>query len=513
MKFSPKKVLSTAVLIAMLAVSTITVGISAVSVSNDDNAESTEPIASESSTEETPAQSTQETESATKPTTPSTTKKPKTTKPTTSTQTTTKKTVKPVIPKVGAVKSVKKTSSSTKKIRIEWKKAKNATAYSVYYFSPYERKSYIKLKDVKGTAISVKNLKSTTPYYFKITPFTKKGGKIYTGNSAVLKTATNTPAIKGLKVTEMTAANVSISWNKHDDIVTGYTVYRASRVSNSKYVPYKTIVGRSTTTFTDTDVQSGRVYYYRVKAYKTYKAFQKTYYSKLSGSVVANCGLGKFEFSVKTELSKAVLSWKNSASATGYNIYYCGSKNGKYKKLGTVFGTRYRTKLLKPGKRYYFRVIPYKTLNGKTIKPFSYVTHSKVITDKIFDRSVSGTYIEVSIQDQHLWFYRNNKLYIDTPVVTGNNDGVHNTPKGIHEIYQRLSPTVLVGDDYRTPVTYWMAFTYDGCGIHDSTWRSDWEYGGTTYMGNGSHGCVNTPYSKVAKIYSKSYIGLRVIVH
>ena len=58
-----------------------------------------------------------------------------------------------------------------------------------------------------------------------------------------------------------------------------------------------------------------------------------------------------------------------------------------------------------------------------------------------------------------------------------------------------------------------MPFTSSGCGIHDSTWRADWEYGGDTYKYNGSHGCVNTPYSKVAKIYKKAQVGTKVIVY
>ena len=434
--------------------------------------------------------------STTKPTTPQTTKPTETT-------------VKP--PKIGTVKNIKKTSSSTNKITLKWTKATNATGYTVYYVNPDKSKKYKKYKSVSKPTVTLKGLRATSPYYFKIVPYTKKDGKTYKGSASVTKTATNTAVVKGLKLLS-TSSSVKISWNKNS-LATGYTVYRASSLSNGKYIPYKTIKGKSKTSFTDKSVSNGKVYYYRIKAYRTYKALKKTYYSSLSNSVIAVGGLGKINFSVKSELSKALISWKNSSWASGYKVYYSTSSKGKFKKLATVHNTSYRSKLLKVGKKYYFRVIPYKTVGKKTITPQNYVTHSKVINDKIFGRSVSGTYIEVSIKDQHMWFYRNGKLYVDTPVVTGNNDGVHNTPKGIHTIFQRLSPTVLVGDDYRTPVSYWLAFTYSGCGIHDSTWRANWEYGGTTYMGNGSHGCVNTPYNKVAKIYAKARIGTRVIVH
>ena len=62
-------------------------------------------------------------------------------------------------------------------------------------------------------------------------------------------------------------------------------------------------------------------------------------------------------------------------------------------------------------------------------------------------------------------------------------------------------------------VKYWLGFTYDGQGIHDSTWRPSTDYGKQTYKGNGSHGCVNTPISAVGKMYSKAYIGMPIIVY
>ena len=112
-----------------------------------------------------------------------------------------------------------------------------------------------------------------------------------------------------------------------------------------------------------------------------------------------------------------------------------------------------------------------------------------------------------------MWFYINGKLYVDTPVVTGMADGVHDTPKGVHTIFVHQSPSRLIGDTWDVMVNYWMQFTADGCGIHDSTWRASYEYGGNTYLTDGSHGCVNTPLDKVAKIFKKAHNGTIVVVH
>lgn len=126
---------------------------------------------------------------------------------------------------------------------------------------------------------------------------------------------------------------------------------------------------------------------------------------------------------------------------------------------------------------------------------------------------IGSTYIEISISKQHMWLYDNGKLLVETDVVTGNKDGLHDTPKGAWFVWSKQSPAILEGDDYRTSVNYWMAIDYTGVGIHDSTWRGSSEYGGNTYTYDGSHGCINTPYDAVEKIYNNIEAGIPVIVY
>lgn len=108
-----------------------------------------------------------------------------------------------------------------------------------------------------------------------------------------------------------------------------------------------------------------------------------------------------------------------------------------------------------------------------------------------------------------MWYYKNGKLVVETDVVTGNY-GTSDTPKGAYSIIYKASPATLMLNSH---VTFWLPFTYDGCGIHDASWRASWEYGGTRYKGHGSHGCVNTPYSAVKKIYNNISSGTRVVVY
>ncbi len=115
---------------------------------------------------------------------------------------------------------------------------------------------------------------------------------------------------------------------------------------------------------------------------------------------------------------------------------------------------------------------------------------------------ICGTYVEVSLTDQHLWYYKNGELIVSTDVVTGMPTAERETITGLFTIpYKEMNVTLrggTGGSAWSTPVTYWMPF-YEGQGLHDATWRGS--FGGSIYLSNGSHGCVNMPYSAAQTTY------------
>jgi len=121
-----------------------------------------------------------------------------------------------------------------------------------------------------------------------------------------------------------------------------------------------------------------------------------------------------------------------------------------------------------------------------------------------------GTYIEVNLSSQHLWFYKNGECILSTSLVSGKVSSGHNTPTGIFSIYGKSTNTYLVGEDYRSFVNYWMPF-YGGYGLHDATWRGS--FGGDIYLYGGSHGCVNLPLSSAATIFNNAPVGTKVILY
>ena len=58
------------------------------------------------------------------------------------------------------------------------------------------------------------------------------------------------------------------------------------------------------------------------------------------------------------------------SGVSGYEVYRAASKNGKYKKVTTVTKASkvtYTNKNLKTGKKYYYKIRTYKTVNGKKV--------------------------------------------------------------------------------------------------------------------------------------------------
>ncbi len=150
-------------------------------------------------------------------------------------------------------------------------------------------------------------------------------------------------------------------------------------------------------------------------------------------------------------------------------------------------------------------------MHGKTIDS------ELVYTRKSRNNGILGnTYIEISLSAQHMWYYRNGKLVLDTPVVTGDPSINHATPTGLFEIWSKEKDRFLRGDNpdgtkYKVHVDYWMQIDYTGVGIHDTKARV--AYGGQIYRGAGSHGCINTPIRKVKEIYNTAQNGMPVIIY
>ena len=109
-----------------------------------------------------------------------------------------------------------------------------------------------------------------------------------------------------------------------------------------------------------------------------------------------------------------------------------------------------------------------------------------------------------------MFFYKEGKLVVESDFVSGNESRGWSTPAGVYPLTYKQRNATLKGENYATPVSYWMPFN-GGIGLHDANWRS--KFGGTIYQNSGSHGCVNLPPDKAAALYDLVYTGIPVICY
>lgn len=130
--------------------------------------------------------------------------------------------------------------------------------------------------------------------------------------------------------------------------------------------------------------------------------------------------------------------------------------------------------------------------------------------DNDYGAGYGDSYVEVDLEEQHVYLYLDGELVLDSPCVTGDVRRNRETPKGTFYIEYKQRNRTLRGEDYATPVNYWMHF-YDHCGFHDAYWRS--RFGEDIYINDGSHGCVNMPPAKAKELYELVYKGMPVFVY
>ncbi len=121
-----------------------------------------------------------------------------------------------------------------------------------------------------------------------------------------------------------------------------------------------------------------------------------------------------------------------------------------------------------------------------------------------------NSYVEINLTAQHLFLYKNGSLVVESDFVSGNPSKGNATHTGVFGVTYTERNATLKGQNYATPVSFWMPFNGNE-GMHDATWRST--FGGSIYKRNGSHGCVNLPYSVAQTIFDNVSAGFPVFVY
>lgn len=126
------------------------------------------------------------------------------------------------------------------------------------------------------------------------------------------------------------------------------------------------------------------------------------------------------------------------------------------------------------------------------------------------ENDYGDTYVEINLTAQHLYFYKNGNLIVDSDFVSGNVSKGNGTPVGAYPVTYTERDATLKGENYASDVSFWIPYC-GNVGMHDASWRST--FGGSIYKTSGSHGCVNLPYAAAKKIFENIAAGYPVLVY
>lgn len=147
------------------------------------------------------------------------------------------------------------------------------------------------------------------------------------------------------------------------------------------------------------------------------------------------------------------------------------------------------------------------------------VTRKPIYSDEgygEYSKTIGNTYIDVDISNQVVKMYIDGELAFSSSCVTGCKVNGTTTDTGTYYILNKVRNVVLRGDnvdgtEYESPVKYWLGVTWGGQGFHDADWRRS--FGGSIWVYNGSHGCINMPPGKMPALYNAAKVGMPVIMH
>lgn len=146
------------------------------------------------------------------------------------------------------------------------------------------------------------------------------------------------------------------------------------------------------------------------------------------------------------------------------------------------------------------------------VLPDSGYTYKGVENARSLGDDIGNTYIEVDLSSQHMWYYKNGNLEFETDQIVSGlfSDPDRKTPGGIFSVYAKNKDYTMKAPTYSVKCKYFMRISFEGVGFHDLNRSS---YGGSTYLTNGSHGCINMKLDEVEKLYNMVELGTPVIMY
>jgi titin len=204
-----------------------------------------------------------------------------------------------------------------------------------------------------ATSYNVTGLNAGTKYYYRVRAYNSITTSAYSSEKNATTLSTIPVAPSGLTITTLLSSKIIIAWTDNSNNETGFKIQRKG--ATGAYTDITT-TGANATTYSDTSVTDGTLYYYHVSA--TNSAGDSAYSNEVSGTTP----LAKPTAATATAVSSSQinLTWiDNSASETGYKIERKRLLGGTYSQIAQVVANvqSYSDVTgLDPNTKYYYRI-------------------------------------------------------------------------------------------------------------------------------------------------------------
>ncbi len=244
------------------------------------------------------------------------------------------------------------TAASSSQINLSWADVSTETGFKI------ERKTgsggtYAQIATV-GANVTTYNdtgLTASTIYFYRVRATNAGGDSSYSPEASATTLAAVPPTPTGLTASTASTTQINLSWTD----VSGETGYKVERKTGSggTYAQIGTTAA-NVTTYNDTGLTAGTIYYYRVRA--TNASGDSAYSSEVN---TATLTLAPATLTATTASSTQInLSWADVTGETGFKIERKTGSGGTYAQIATTAAgvTTYVNTGLTASTVYYYRV-------------------------------------------------------------------------------------------------------------------------------------------------------------
>jgi fibronectin type 3 domain-containing protein len=267
------------------------------------------------------------------------------------------------------------TNITSNSVTISWKSVNSATSYELSRSSSYSG-TYTVIYTGSATSYTNTGLTAGTIYYYQV--------RAYNGtysNYSTVRDALTSPATPSLSLTTNGPNSITASWGS----VASASSYELSR-STSSAGSYTVIYTGSATSYTDTGINSGTTYHYRVRAYNGTYSNYSTVRNALTSPAAPSLSL------TVNGTNSITANWGSVSSATSYELSRSTSSSGTYNVICTGSETSFTDSGLTAGTTYYYKA---RASNG-TYSDYSHIESATTFNSLSSDAELADLSINPS---------------------------------------------------------------------------------------------------------------------